>query len=131
MVYAAEASLKEMEADPLTKLCCDSYTAGVNAYIATLTESSLPLEYKLLGYKPEKWTNMKSALFLKNMSENLAGRDDDFEMTNARSFFSKEDFAKLYPVKQDSLDPIIPAGTIYNKPSYRCKSSRRCRLCLF
>ena len=115
MVFAAEASLKEWESDPLTKLSCDAYSAGVNAYIATLTESKLPLEYKLLGYKPEKWTNLKSALFLKNMSENLAGGEDDFEMTNARSFFSKEDFAKLYPLRQDSLDPVIPGGTVYTK----------------
>ena len=50
MVYAAEASLKEMENDPVTKLSCDNYTAGVNAYIATLTESTLPIEYKLIGY---------------------------------------------------------------------------------
>ncbi len=116
MVYAAEASLQEMEADPVTKSSCDAYTAGVNAYIAGLTESTLPLEYKLIGYKPENWSNLKTALFLKNMSENLAGREDDFEMTNANSFFSKEDFTKLYPVKQDSLDPIIPQGTVYNQP---------------
>ena len=122
MVYAAEASLKEMEADPVTKMSCDSYTAGVNAYIATLTESSLPLEYKLIGYKPENWSNLKTALFLKNMSENLAGGEEDFEMTNAKSFFSKEDFAKLYPLRQDSLDPIIPKGTVYSKPSISVKA---------
>lgn len=113
MVYAAEASLKEMESDPVTKLSCDAYTAGVNAYISILTESTLPLEYKLIGYRPEKWSNLKTALFLKNMSENLAGGEEDFEMTNAKSFFSKEDFARLYPLKQDSLDPIIPKGTVY------------------
>lgn len=84
MVYAAESSLKEMENDPDTKSECDNYTAGVNAYIESLTESSLPLEYKLIGYKPEKWSNLKSALFLKYMSFDLAGHDDDFEMTNAK-----------------------------------------------
>lgn len=121
MVYAAEASLKEMESDPLTKAGCDAYTSGVNAWIATLTESTLPLEYKLLGYKPENWTNLKTALFLKNMSENLAGGENDFEMTNARSFFGKADFDKLYPLNQDSLDPIIPKGTIYSKPKVELK----------
>ena len=121
MVYAAESSLKEMETDPQTKLACDAYTEGVNAYIASLTESSLPLEYKLIGYKPEKWSNLKSALFLKNMSENLAGHDNDFEMTNAKNYFSQEDFSKLYPSYQDSLDPIIPKGTIYEKPSIELK----------
>ncbi len=113
MVYAAEIALQEMEKDPVTKLQCDAYTNGVNAYIETLTESSLPIEYKLIGYKPEKWSNLKTSLFLKYMSYDLAAHEDDFEMTNAKSFFSAEDFQKLYPAMQDSLDPIIPKGTIF------------------
>ena len=113
MVYAAERSLQEMEKDEVTKNACDAYTAGVNAYIGTVTESKLPLEYKLLGYLPEKWSNLKTALFLKYMSLDLAGHDDDFEMTNAKSFFSAEDFEKLYPAIQDSLDPVIPRGTAF------------------
>ena len=58
-------SLKEMEKDSITKIECDAYTAGVNAYIESMKESELPVEYKLLNYKPEKWTNLKTALFLK------------------------------------------------------------------
>lgn len=117
MVYAAEISLKESEKDPLTKMACDAYTAGVNEYIKGLKDSQLPLEYKLIGYKPELWSNLKTALFLKYMSYDLAGYDDDFEMTNAKNYFSKSDFDLLYPLKQDSLNPIIPKGTIYSKPS--------------
>lgn len=111
MVYAAEIALQEMEKDPVIKSQCDAYTEGVNAYIETLTESSLPLEYKLIGYKPEKWSNLKTCLFLKYMSYDLAGRDDDFEMTNTKGYFGNEDFLKLFPALQDSLDPIIPKGT--------------------
>ena len=121
MRYAAENSLKAMEADSITKGICDAYTAGVNAYIDNLTESELPLEYKLLGYKPERWTNLKSALFLKYMSFDLAGGENDFEMTNAKSFFSPDDFNKLFPLVQDSLSPIIPRGTIFPKPSIEPK----------
>ncbi len=121
MVSAAEASLKAMEADPVTKAASDAYTSGVNAYIQTLTESTLPLEYKLIGYKPEKWSNLKTALFLKNMSQTLAANEDDFEMTNAKSFFNASDFARLFPLHQDSLDPVIPAGTIYPKASLELK----------
>ncbi len=110
MVYAAEIAEKEMNKDAGIKAECDAYTAGVNAYINTLTESTLPLEYKLIGYKPELWSNLKTALFLKYMSYDLAAREDDFEMTNAKGFFPPSDFAKLYPAIQDSLDPIIPKG---------------------
>lgn len=116
MVYGAENSLKEVEKDPVIKAEFDSYTAGVNAYIESLTESELPVEYKLIGYQPEKWSNLKTALFQKYMSYDLASHDDDFEMTNARHYFSKEDFDKIYPKIPDSADPIIPKGTIYSKP---------------
>lgn len=116
MVYAAEQSLRMMESDPQSLAVLDSYTAGVNAYIHTLTESTLPLEYKLMGYKPEKWTNLKSALFLKYMCYDLAGHENDFEYTNAKTVFSAADFDKLYPVIMDSLDPIAPTGTKYAAP---------------
>lgn len=116
MVYAAENSLKEIESDPQTFAMVSSYTAGVNAYIQSLNERELPLEYKLLGYQPEKWTNLKSALFLKYMALDLAGYETDFESTNARSVFTKADFDKIYPIVMDSLDPIIPRGTVFDAP---------------
>ncbi|MBK8610841.1 MAG: penicillin acylase family protein [Chitinophagaceae bacterium] len=118
MVYAAEIALQEVNKDPIIKSQCDAYTEGVNSYIATLTESTLPLEYKLIGYKPEPWTNLKTSLFLKYMSYDLAGHDDDFEMTNAKSYFSNDDFSKLFPAIQDSLDPIIPKGTPITTPNF-------------
>ena len=121
MVFGAENSLREMESNDTTKMECDAYTAGVNAYIESLTESKLPLEYKLLGYKPEKWSNLKTALFLKYMAYDLAAHENDLELTNAFSFFSKSDFAKLFPVYQDSMDPIIPKGTIYQQPKVQLK----------
>jgi penicillin amidase len=115
MVYAAEIALETLNNDPVVKAECDAYTAGVNKYIETLTESTLPVEYKLIGYKPEKWNNLKTSLFLKYMSWDLAGHDDDFEMTNAKNYFTSDDFIKLFPAIQDSLDPIIPKGNIFEK----------------
>ncbi|HSU51684.1 MAG TPA: penicillin acylase family protein [Segetibacter sp.] len=117
MVYGAEQSLKKLEADSITKNETDAYTAGVNAYISSLKPNQIPLEYKLLNYKPEKWTNFKTQLFLKYMSFDLAGGDNDFEMTNAKKLFSPADIEKLYPTTQDSLDPIIPRSTIFQPAS--------------
>ena len=115
MVYGAEQTLKASEADPITKMETDAYTAGVNAYINVLEPHELPLEYKLLNYKPEPWTNMKTALFLKYMSYDLAGAEWDFEMTNAKKIFSPADLNLIYPAIHDSLDPIIPKGTVFEK----------------
>lgn len=60
MGYAAEIALQEVAI--LLSNRNAMHTSGVNAYIETLTESSLPLEYKLIGYKPEKWSNLKKHL---------------------------------------------------------------------
>ncbi|HEV7333566.1 MAG TPA: penicillin acylase family protein [Flavisolibacter sp.] len=116
MVHAAEIMVKEMEKDPSTKQVLDAYTAGVNAYIDNLTEASLPLEFKLLGYQPEKWSNLKVALFIKLMSADLAGLGyaRDLEFTNQKAIFSRKEMAILYPQVDDSLQPIIPPGTPFS-----------------
>jgi penicillin amidase len=111
MLYSAEQSLKLLEANEVTKGELDAYTNGVNAYIEKLSSADYPLEYKLLDYKPEKWTNLKTELFYKYMSYELAGFDSDFEMTNAKSLFSGTDIEKLYPISPDSLDPVVTKGT--------------------
>ncbi|HRO45068.1 penicillin acylase family protein [Agriterribacter sp.] len=113
MVYAAENMLKEIEVNPLSKAQVDSYTAGVNAYITSLPESRLPVEYKLLGYKPEKWSNLKTALFVKQMAQTLSGFSDDLPLTKAKAFFGDEALRILFPQVSDSLDPVIPKGTLF------------------
>jgi len=112
---AAESSLAFMEKDEVMRQTMDAYTAGVNAYIETLPESQLPIEYKLLGYKPEKWTNLKSVLFFKAMSYDLVGGDDDFEQTNLLKILGEADYNFLFPQAEDSLSPIIPKGIPFTK----------------
>src|SRR5262249_9534412 len=85
--YGAEHALLKMEADPLSKSVADHYTQGVNAYIQSLSYEDYPLEYKLLDYAPEPWTNLKCALLLKNMAQTLNMGEKDLEMTNALKLF--------------------------------------------
>lgn len=116
MVFAAENALGEMEKDPNTKQALDAYTDGINHFIKQLSSSELPIEYKLLGYQPEQWTNLKSALFIKQMTYTLAGYDRDLEFTNALKVLGEENFRILYSDLPDSLYPVIPKGTAYASP---------------
>ena len=50
----AEDSLTYLSPDLRSAL--QSYAAGVNAYIATLDQKSLPVEFRILQYKPREWT---------------------------------------------------------------------------
>src|SRR5205823_3325593 len=97
MVYGAEKAVRAMDADPEDKKFFDAYTNGVNAYISSLTEGQLPIEYKLLDYRPEPWSNLKIALFLKMMSKDLAGFDNDLEYTNEKAVFGVEEMKRLFP----------------------------------
>ncbi|MET6996382.1 penicillin acylase family protein [Chitinophaga defluvii] len=119
MIYAAEVAAKEMEADPVTKIAVEAYRDGINAYINTLSTASLPLEYKLLDYRPEQWTVVKTGLLLKYMSHDLAGAANDLEYTNARRIFGLRDFNLMYPDFSDSLDPVIPRGTHFEAASMK------------
>ncbi len=118
MVYGAEQTMANMEHNPVMKATVEAYSDGVNAYIESLKPEEIPFEYKLLDYRPEKWTPLKTYLFLMFMSYDLTARGatTDLQMTNAKNYFGYDDFDKLYPNVQDSLDPIIPKGTVYRKP---------------
>jgi len=117
MVYAAENAVKEIEKDPVSKAMFDAYTNGINAYIGSLKESELPVEYKLLNIKPEKWSNLRTALLLKMMAKMLSsGTESDLANTNAKTIFLPEELKLLYPQVPDSLVPIIPKGTVFDKP---------------
>src|SRR5579863_2824468 len=122
MVYAAEKTVAVMEKDPVSKAEADSYTAGVNAYISKLKVSELPIEYKLIGYKPELWSNLKTALLLKYMSLDLAGFETDFEFTNLRTTLGYETYNKMFPMSQDSLDPIVSGDTVTRDPGILVKA---------
>ncbi|HMT72658.1 MAG TPA: penicillin acylase family protein [Chitinophagaceae bacterium] len=118
MVFAAENALKEIEKDPVSKAAFDAYTSGINAYIGSLREADIPIEYKLMNVKPEKWSNLRSALLLKMMAKMLSsGTEHDLAYTNAKAVFMPEELNKLYPQVPDSLLPIVPKGTVFEKPA--------------
>ncbi|WP_405569839.1 penicillin acylase family protein [Winogradskyella sp. Asnod2-B02-A] len=111
MGYGAEQALIKMHEDKRTSAITKAYADGVNSYINQLDSKNLPVEYKLLDYKPEPWTQKKTALLLMYMTKMLAGGDEDMENTNALRLFGKERFDLLFPDFFDITDPIIPKET--------------------
>ncbi|GAA5023195.1 beta-lactam antibiotic acylase [Marivirga lumbricoides] len=110
LLYGAENGLKVMEEDSIIGPMLFAYTEGINSYIESLTYENLPLEYKLLDYKPEPWTNMKSALLLKYMANDLAGSDYDIENTELLKVLGKDRFDFLFPDRYSKMDPVIPSS---------------------
>lgn len=117
LLQAARKSLEVMEKDPMTKEALDAYTAGVNKFIDGLSYKSLPFEYKLLDYKPEPWTNLKSALILKFMGDQLSGFEEDYFMTQMKLALGNKQFKLLFPDYNYYTSTIAPqAGMQTLKP---------------
>lgn len=114
MVYAAENSLRVAEADSRTLQMLNAYTEGVNSYIASLGFRNYPIEYKLIGFEPEPWTNLKCMLLLKYMADDLTGSTDDIPHSYLRSILPKEEYELLYPDKIEGATPVIPSGTAFS-----------------
>ncbi len=93
---AAAISLQLIESNPETRQALDSYTEGVNNYINGLSYKNFPLEYKLLGYRPEPWTNLKSVLILKYMGALLSGYEEDVSSSYLLAILGKKDYEKLF-----------------------------------
>lgn len=108
MVLGAENTLKVWEKDKETFKLIEAYTNGVNAFINQLKPKDYPIEFKLLNYSPEKWTPLKSALYVKAMAETLASGEDDLEATNAQKLIGEEAFNFLFPQYDDEIAPVIP-----------------------
>ena len=109
--YAAEQTLEFTMAHPESKMIMEAYAAGVNAYIDELGYKDLPFEYKLLNYKPEPWTPLKTCYLLKYMARSLTSYSQDIENTYAYQMLGKDKMDLYFPTMVDSLDPIIPKGT--------------------
>lgn len=107
MVYAAANALCGMERDSTAKLVVTRYAEGINVFINSLSDKDLPIEYKLLDYRPEEWTPLKSALLLRSMAQTLNMGDKDMQMTNALKLFGKEMIDVLYPDWEPVGDPIV------------------------
>ena len=107
MVYAANNTLKALNTNKEISEVINAYTDGINAYINSLEPKDYPFEYKLLGYEPEPWTNLKVTLLLKYMANDLSFGEKDLQNTNALKLFGHELFDQLYPDIDTPVDPIV------------------------
>ena len=57
---------------PELRSALDSYARGVNAYIASRTPDTMPVEFRILQYKPRNWTPSDSIIIGKILADALS-----------------------------------------------------------
>ncbi len=112
----AEKTVKEWQAEPETWASIQAYCAGANAYISKIDPRDYPIEYKILGAKPEEWTPLRMSLMASYMAMDLALHESDVQATNAKTLFGG-DFDFIYPEYFPEQQPIVPAGTNFGTPA--------------
>ena len=114
MAKASVEIEKKLKSDPISKRILDAYSKGVNAYIAQLDYKNLPIEYKILGYRPAEWSPYKTILMLMNMRNTLNGGSNDYRISNVVAKYGLETVQDLFPDYPTSESPIIPVGTSWD-----------------
>ena len=104
MGYAAEVADSAWKLHPEDYALLEAYSQGVNLYMQGVKTSDLPIEYKLLDFKPSEWSPYRSALMFKAMTKTLAGYEEDVEFSNALKLLGGEDFEAVYP----EINPLVP-----------------------
>lgn len=88
---------------PELRSALESYASGVNAYISTLDDKTLPVEFRILQYKPREWTPADTIVVGKILSDALS--------TTWRNDLLR---ASLQSVPKDKLAEITNQETPYD-----------------
>lgn len=115
--FGAQNSLEQFKKEePEVYQIVEAFSDGINTYIESLDYKDLPLEYKLLDYRPEMWSPFKCFLVYSNMHNTLSKGEMDLEHTNALKKWGREVFETLYPERplEEKIDPVIPRDTKFD-----------------
>ena len=133
MEWGAQKNLTRIRrADGIELAALEWYGRGVNAYLDRLSPGALPLEFRLLGYRPDRYTPIQGLRLLQYMSFDLTYHSDEPAYASLRAALDSTVYNTLYPETPPGLfAPIIPpaqqipgAGDAGGRPASAGRSSR-------
>lgn len=109
---------------PQLRAALESYTRGVNAYIRTCDDQTLPEEFRVLKYVPRPWQLEDSLLVSKLFAETLSTSWDIDLMLESLSDLPEEILRELLP-ETSPLDVVIVGTDKDGKPGRKIQSVKR------
>jgi penicillin G amidase len=96
------------EEDAVDLRVAEWFAEGVNAYLKGLKEADLPVEFRLLGYRPEPWKPSDAFLVGWNLMFDLTyQREGALVMSRVRESMSPAQFDALFKVDEPYSVPIV------------------------
>ncbi len=86
------------------------YGRGVNAFLDRQRRADLPLEFRLLGYEPDRYTPIQGLRLIQYMNYDLTYSTDDPVYSKLRRALGDTAYERLYPQHPPGLfEPMVPA----------------------
>ena len=120
MYPVATEIVSNLSKTSLSYIATNEYTMGVNAYISSLTPSTMPLIFKLLKYTPTPWRMEDTYIVQQLLSWSLSSSFDslyfNFALQNmpqnvVQAFYPAYPGSIQNPIEPASLNPSIYSGT--------------------
>ncbi len=110
MEWGAQRNLRRMrEEDSIELDALQWYGTGVNAYLDRIGPPDLPLEFRLLGYRPERFSPIQGLRLLQYMNYDLSYQSDDPSYSALKRKLGASAYERLYPEHPAGLfKPIVP-----------------------
>jgi penicillin G amidase len=109
MPRAAERRLAATDTTSPWWLMVQAFADGINAFIDSLTPAQWPVEYRLLGQRPERWKPVNSLHLLNRMGWTLSYLPDEFARLAARARVGRA-AESVFPIDSPIQEPIQPNG---------------------
>jgi penicillin amidase len=108
--WGAQRKFAAADSASLARRSLDAYSDGVNAYIDGMTRADLPLEYRLLNARPQRWQPEHSMLLLVRMGYTLAWSDFEVRRARVEARIGRAATDALFPRDAYIQEPIQPSG---------------------
>ncbi len=109
MTRAAERLAAALPDTGEARASLEAYAAGVNAYLDAMPAGELPLEYRLLGRRPERWSPLRTIHVVLRMGYTLTQNVTELERLRAAAFVGSAAAGALFPWHSPLQQPIQPS----------------------
>jgi penicillin amidase len=112
MPRAALAKWRGLAPDGTGRRVLEAYADGINAYLAAIPKRAWPIEYRILGARPERWEPVNSLHLFMRMSNILTYLPSEFDRLAAQAKVGTAAAMAVFPIDSRVQEPIQPNGTI-------------------
>src|SRR5688572_2860353 len=107
---SAETHERELPSDSRQRTILDAYADGVNAWIDAMQPGDWPIEYRLLGARPARWSPVNTMYLFARMGWTLAFSSTERSRVAVAALVGDSVAMALFPTHTPIVEPIQPNG---------------------